>query len=270
VDLRALVEGILERTDYEPVEVIVVARENSDAETLNHLNQIQDDSRISVLSCNSVFSLSEIYDLGVRQAKGELIGLLSSDLRIVSPDWLGELASHALRPEIGAVGAKIIDENSSIQHAGVILGVRGGAGYAFKNFSADSEGYVFRAQVIQNYSAVSGGCLLTRKGVYSEAGGLDQQNFPAVFNDVDLCLRMRSLGYRILWTPYAKLGRAEPRSGNQPNLNEQKAIAILQTKWGEVVTRDPYYNPNLTLQAEDFSLAFPPRATKRWQEEKQG
>jgi GT2 family glycosyltransferase len=269
VDLRTLVEGILERTDYEPVEVIVVARENSDAETLNYLDQLQRDLRIRVLSCNSSFSLSALYDLGVRQAEGELIGLLSNDLRIVSPDWLGELVSHALRPDIGAVGAKIVDENDSIQHAGIILGLHGVAGYAFKNFSADSEGYVFRAQVTQNYSAVSGGCLLLRREVFAEVGGFDEENFPSLFIDIDLCLRIRRLGLRILWTPYAKLNRLTSSqvagAAEKDKSEHERAVRNFQLRWQGVLA-DRYYNPNLTLASEDFSPAFPPRARKPWQE----
>ena len=263
--LGPLVEGILDGTNYETVEVVIVARESSPAEDLDYLDRVKQNPRIKVLTCNDSFNLSAVYDLGVREAKGSLIGFISNEIRIDSPDWLREMASHALRPEIGAVGGKILSENDSIEHAGMILRVRGGAGRAFRSFPADSEGYLFRAQVIQNYSAVSGDCLVMRKEIFTEVGGFDENTFPSSFNDVDLCLRIRSLGLRILWTPYAELTRRAMQPAMAVSGKETdefvRAIKSLQSRWESVMCADPYYNPNLTLEREDFSLAFPPRAT---------
>jgi len=221
-----------------------------------------------VLTCNDPSSLSAIYDLGVREATGRLIGFINSELRIVSPDWLREMVSHTLRPEVGAVGAKIFSENNSIEHAGMILGVRG-VGLAFKGFPADSEGYVFRAQVIQNYSAVSGDCLLMRKELFTEVGGFDEETFPSNLNDVDLCLRIRSRGYRNLWTPYAEVTRRALPSGTEVSEKETdgfaKAIKSLHSRWESVTSADPCYNPNLALNDESFSFGFPPRASRPWE-----
>lgn len=264
--LRPLVEGILDQTDYEPVEVVIVALESFHAEALDYPDRVKQNARLKVLTCNDPRGLSAIYDLGVREGNGSLLGFINSELRIVSPDWLREMVSHTLRPEVGAVGAKIFSENNSIEHAGMILGIRGGVGRAFKGFPADSEGYVFRAQVIQNYSAVSGGCLLMRKKVFDEVGGWDEKNFPSVFNDVDLCLRIRNRGYRVLWTPYAKFQLASsPEVGAAEKANERaRAVRNFQLRWSDALAADPYYNPNLTLDREDFSIAFPRRITKPW------
>ncbi len=263
--LWPLVEGILERTDYEPVEVIIVARESSHPETLDDLDRVKQNPRIKVLTCNDPFSLSATYNLGVREANGNLIGFINSELRIISSDWLREMASHALRPGIGAVGGKILSDTGLIDQAGMILGIRGGASPAFKNCAADSEGYVFRAQVIQNYSAVSGDCLLMRKGVFDEVGGWDEKNFPSVFNDVDLCLRIRNRGYRILWTPYAMLSQIGCQPRKHAAMDEcETAMKRLRSRWSSVISDDPFYNPNLTLASENFSLAFPPRVSPVW------
>lgn len=262
--LQSLVEGILDRTEYKPVEIVIVARE-SDTETLNYLRQMKGDARVKVLTCNDRSSLSAVRNLGVRQAAGTLVGFIANDLRVVRPDWLREMVSHALRPEIGAVGAKIFSENNSIEHAGIILGVRGGVGHAFKGLPEDSEGYVFRAQVIQNYSAASGDCLMIRREVFDQVAGFDEEIFPATFNDVDLCLRLQSCGYRILWTPYAKLSRiarGQVRAVSEMEAGDcVRAIQSLKSRWVSMTSfaSDPFYNPNLTLEAEDFSLAFPPR-----------
>jgi len=262
--LRPLVEGILERTDHVPSEVVAVARESSHPETLDYLDRAKQNPRIKVLTCNDSLNLSAMYDLGVREANGSLIGFINDGLRIVSDDWLREMVSHALRQEVGAVGAKILSENNSIEHAGLILGIRGGVGRAFSGFPADSDGYVFRAQVIQNYSAVSADCLVMRKEIFTEVGGFDEKSFPSSFNDVDLCLRIRSLGLRILWTPYATLQLAPATRMGRTEVAKvefERGIESLRSKW-DSVRFDPYYNPNLTLDSEDFSLAFPPRAKK--------
>jgi glycosyltransferase involved in cell wall biosynthesis len=264
--LWPLVEGILERTDYEPVEVVIVARESSRAQSLDYLDRLNQNPRIKVLTCNDASSLSAIYDLGVREAKGSLIGFINSELTIISSDWLREMVSHALRPEVGAVGAKILSENNSIEHAGMILGIRGAAGHAFKDFPADSEGYLFRAQVIQNYSAVSGDCLVMRKEILTNLGGFDQENFSSVLSDVDFCLRIRRHGYRILWTPYAQLQRVSTTTTGTTDIikTEFDKADEGRPKWDSLQS-DPYYNPNLTLDSEDFSLAFPPRVNKPWE-----
>ncbi|HXM34620.1 MAG TPA: glycosyltransferase, partial [Pyrinomonadaceae bacterium] len=240
-----------------------------DSVTLAHLNQFKRDARLKVLTCAGPFSSSAIYNFGRQHAEGAVIGFIDSDLRIVSSDWLREMASHALRPEVGAVGALIFDENDSIQRAGIILGVRGGVGHAFKGFPTDSEGYVFRAQVIQNYSAVSGDCLVMRKDVFDEIGGFDEETFPSTFNDVDLCLRIRRRGCRLLWTPYAKLNRRTLSIvglAAKDKAEHERVVRNFQSRWSEVLAADPYYNLNLGLESEDFSLASPPRARKPWKD----
>jgi GT2 family glycosyltransferase len=267
--LRPLVEGILEGTDYEPIEVVIVARESSHPEDLDYLDRVKQNPRIKVLTRNDPSSLSATYNLGVREANGSLIGFINGELTIISSDWLREMVSHALRPEVGAVGAKILSENNSIEHAGMILGIRGTAGHAFKDFPADSEGYLFRAQVIQNYSAVSGDCLLMRKEVCAEVGGFDEATFPSNLSDVDLCLRIRSLGLRILWTPYVKLSRRAMQPAIAVSGKETaefaRAIKSLQSRWKSVTSADPYYNPNLSLNDESFSFGFPPRTSRPWE-----
>ena len=273
--LRQVVEGALNQTDYDPIELVIVNNQSSDAATVAYLDEIKRDARVKVVSYDAPFNFSAINNLGVRHAHGEIIGLLNNDLKLFSSGWLKELVSHALRPEIGVVGAKLYYEDGSIQHAGVILGICGSAGHAYKTQPGNSPGYVFRAQCIQDLSAVTGACLFTRREVFDELGGLDEQNFAVAFNDIDFCLRARALGYRVLWTPYAELLHLESASRGPDHVPEKlprflKESEYLRAKWGGVLNKDPYYNPNLTLQTENFSLAFPPLTSLPWKNQPAG
>ena len=267
--LREVVTGILELTDYDPVELLIVDNQSSEPGALSFFREIEKDSRVRVIQYDAPFNFSAINNLAVRLAQGEIVGLVNNDVRIISQEWLKEMVRHALRPEIGAVGAKLYYANDTLQHAGIIMGLGGVAGHPHKCLPKISPGYFCRAQVIQNFSAVTGACLVMRRRVFDEVGGLDEVNLPVAFNDVDLCLRLRELGYRILWTPYAELCHLESASRGRDDLPIQEArfkreIAYMRKRWGDRLFSDPYYNPNLSLETTDFSLAFPPRAPKPW------
>ena len=173
--------------------------------------------------------------------------------------------SHALRPEIGAVGAKLYYPDMTIQHAGVITGLGGVAGHAFKHFPRSEPGTPqFRPHLVHNVSAVTAACVVLRKKVFEEAGGFDEINLKIAFNDVDFCLRVQALGYRNLFTPFAELIHHESASRGAEDSPEkilrfQKEIEFMKSRWGQLLLNDPAYNPNLSLDTEDFSFAFPPR-----------
>jgi GT2 family glycosyltransferase len=178
---------------------------------------------------------------------------------VISCGWLSELASQALRPEIGCVGAKLYYEDGTIQHAGVILGLGGVAGHGHRYFDRDAPGYFNRLMVVQNLSAVTGACLVVRKSVYLEVGGLNERELQVALNDVDFCLRVRQAGYRNLWTPYAELYHHESRSRGADDTPEKRArfaaeFQYMKAKWGDLLTNDPAYSPHLTREREDFSL----------------
>jgi GT2 family glycosyltransferase len=175
------------------------------------------------------------------------------------------MVSHAVRPEIGAVGAKLFYPNGRIQHAGVILGLNGVAGHAFAQHPRDSHGYWNRARVAQNYSAVTAACMVFRKQVFEQVGGLNEKDLPVAFNDVDFCLRVREAGYRNLWTPFAQLYHHESISRGRDDTPAKLARAAseadyMRRKWGSLLDRDPAYNPNLALSIRGFDLAWPPRS----------
>jgi GT2 family glycosyltransferase len=266
--LRQIVDGILHGTNYKPLELIIVDNQSSDPATRQYLRELRKDSCVRVIPYEAPFNFSAINNFAAKEATGQILALVNNDIRIISSEWLREMVSHAVRPEIGAVGAKLYYENETIQHAGIIVGIGGVAGHAHKRLARRSTGYFARAQVIQNLSAVTGACLVMRRQVYDEVGGLDEVNLPIAFNDVDLCLRIREKGYRILWTPYAELYHLESASRG-PDTDPDKLPRFtreqefMKLNWKDRLLCDPYYSPNLTLHKEDFSFDRP-RTLKPW------
>jgi len=258
--LRNCVESIIKKTQYENYEIIIVNNRSTEQKTLNYLSEIQKRfSNIRVIDYNHDFNYSAINNFAVKFAKGELILLLNNDTEVLNPEWLTEMVSHAVRPEIGCVGAKLYYPDGNIQHGGVILGIGGVAGHSHKHFPSEHPGYMNRLILVQNLSAVTGACLMVKKKIYEEVGGLDEENLKIALNDVDFCLKVREAGYRNLWTPYAELIHHESKSRGYEDTPEKvkrfkKEIEFMKKKWGEKLLKDPYYNPNLTLDKEDFSI----------------
>ena len=257
--LERCIGSILCKTTYPHFEIIIIDNESSLPETQDYLRRIQTtDQRVRVLSYSSPFNFSAINNHGVLHARGELIGLINNDTEIISPEWLSEMVSHALRPEIGCVGAKLYYDDGTIQHAGMVLGVKGIAGHCHLDWPAGSLGYHCRLSLIQNYSALTGACLLVRKTIYQQVGGLDEENLKVSFNDVDFCLKVSEAGYRNLWTPYAELYHHEAQTRGLEDSPEKLARfrqeeAFMRTRWSSQLSCDPNYNPNLTTDNGDFS-----------------
>lgn len=195
-DRRALTEtavrSILERSTYTRFEILILDNGSVEQETLDFFAQIQrEDSRVKVLRYDHPFNYSAINNFGARHAKGSIVGLVNNDVEVINPEWLTELVSHCLRPEIGCVGAKLYYSNDTLQHGGVILGIGGVANHSHKNFARNHPGYFARLICIQNYSAVTAACLLIRKEIFDAVDGLDEEHLKVAFNDVDFCLKVR-------------------------------------------------------------------------------
>ncbi|MGI9106618.1 MAG: glycosyltransferase [Pyrinomonadaceae bacterium] len=269
--LSQTVRGLLHETDYASIEVIIVDNQSNDPVTLEYLREIQEDARVRVIAYDAPFNYSAMNNLAVREAQGEIIGLINNDIKVISPAWLKEMVSQASRPGIGAVGAKLLYPDDRVQHAGVIIGINGVAAHAHRFIHRHSPGYINRAMIIQNLSAVTAACMVLRREVFEEVGGLDEVNLAVAFNDVDFCIRVREKGHRIVWTPYAELYHLESASRGRDDTAENaprfvKEVAYMMNIWKDTLAHDPYYNKNLTLEREDFSLAVPPRTTKKWME----
>jgi glycosyltransferase involved in cell wall biosynthesis len=271
--LRRCVDSILEKTAYPVFEVLVMDNGSDDPATLAYLRQLADGTHpllrpghtARVIRHDAPFNYSVINNRGVREAQGEIVGLLNNDLELINPGWLSEMVAQSVRPGIGCVGAMLYYPNDTIQHAGVVVGLGGVAGHAFRDFPRGSHGKFNRARLVQNYSAVTAACLLIRKSTYEQVGGLDEKDLAVAFNDVDFCLKVQAAGYRNLWTPFAELYHHESATRGADD-NPEKAerfrreVETMLLRWGPVLTNDPAYNPNLTLELNDFSLAVPPRS----------
>lgn len=267
--LRRCVESIRNRTDYQPFEIIVIDNGSEEPETLRFFHEMKSEPSVRVLDDRGGFNYSRLNNRAAGEARGDILLFLNNDTEVEERGWLTEMVSHAAREEVGAVGARLWYPDGTLQHGGVILGLGGVAGHAFPHIPRQHPGYFNRAVLQQNCSAVTGACMAVRKRVFEELGGFDEPNLGVTFNDIDFCLRLIQRGYRIVWTPYANLIHHESASrGHQRTREEQvefeRAVDYMHATWGRELLRDPFYNPNLSLNPPGFELAFPPVDVRLW------
>jgi GT2 family glycosyltransferase len=266
--LRMCVSSLLARTDYPSLEILIVNNRTDEPDALALLDELRGEPGVRVLDYDAPFNYSAINNHAAKQARGELLCLLNNDIEIVSAGWLREMVSHALRPEIGAVGAMLHYPDQSVQHAGIVLGLGGVANHAFVHQPHGTAGQMNRARLVQNYSAVTAACLVIRRALYEQVGGFDETGLAVAFNDVDFCLRVRSAGYLNLWTPFAELVHHESASRGSDDSPEKKArfqreVETMRRRWGPLLDHDPAYNVNLALSFQGWDLAWPPRTRPR-------
>lgn len=256
------VRSILEKTEYKNFEIIIIDNESIEPNTLEFFEEIQRSSdKVKVVRYAYPFNYSAINNFGVKHATGQIIGLVNNDVEVISPDWLTEMVRHVMRKEIGCVGAKLFYSNGSIQHGGVILGIGGVAGHSHKYFPGDHAGYFGRLSLVQNLSAVTAACLLVRREIYDEIGGLNEKDLTVAFNDVDFCLRVRESGYRNIWSPYVTLFHHESISRGKEDRPEKvqrfnSEVQYMKRRWGDALSVDPYYSKNLSQDQENFSIGL--------------
>lgn len=269
--LENCVEGLLSRTDYINTEILIVDHESELSETSALLARLRSDSRVRVIGYEGEFNYSAINNMAAAQCRGSILGLINNDVEVINSDWLSEMISLAVLPEVGAVGAKLIYPDNRVQHGGVVLGVGGIANHFCHLLPRSASGYFGRNQLTSSVSAVTGACLVVRKSVYDEVGGLDETNLPVAFNDVDFCLRVLERGFRNVWTPHAELYHHESVSRGPDNAPRkvdrfQKEVDYMRRRWAAKLASDPFYNPNFSLEiGRSFQLAFPPRRAKPWE-----
>jgi GT2 family glycosyltransferase len=265
---RRCVASVLSRTTYAHYDLLIVDNGSDDPECLNWLARVSEHARVSVRRDARPFNFSTLNNDSVREARGEFVALLNDDVEVITPGWLDEMLSLAARPSVGAVGARLLYADHSLQHGGVVVGLQGAAGHALKRLARGDPGPGGRARLLQSYLAVTGACLVVRRALYEQVGGMDEAAFAVAFNDVDLCLKLHAAGYRNLWTPHAELFHHESvsRGKEEPEARRRRLRAegeALRARWPHWVERDPHYNPDLTLASDDFSLADPPRVALR-------
>lgn len=262
--LRQCLTSLRELTDYQPKELIIVDNGSTDDATLEFLRELEQRDEARVLRDPGEFNFSRLINRGAAGATGEVLVFLNNDIVAEEPDWLREMVSHLLQPAVGAVGARLWYPDGTLQHGGVILGLGGVAGHPFDRVPRGHAGYFNRTLLQQNCSAVTAACMVVRRDLFEELRGFNERDLVVSFNDVDFCLRLRARGLRIVWTPYANLTHHESASrGHQPTTAAQEQFlreaTYMQQKWGAELLRDPYYNPNLSLNIPGFDLAVPPR-----------
>ena len=260
-DLQRCITSILDKTTYDNYEIIVVENNSTTDEIYEYYKKIQEYDNVRVISYEDDFNYSKINNLGVENAQGEYILLLNNDTKVITLDWIEELLMYAQREDVGAVGAKLYYEDMTIQHAGVVLGLGAHrtAGHSHYRVSSNNLGYMGRLCYAQNVMAVTGACLMMKKSLYTELGGLDE-NFAVSLNDVDLCVRAWKEGYVNVFTPFAELYHYESVSRGLDDSGEKAArydreSEAFRTKWKELLVKgDPYYNVNFSLDRSDFAL----------------
>jgi O-antigen biosynthesis protein len=263
--LSRCIDSVLSNTDYPAFEILVVDNDSQSPDAREFLAGLSalGTEQIRVLSAPGAFNFSHMNNLAVAQARGEFILMLNNDTAALHPDWLSHMMRHALRQDVGIVGAQLLYPDGKLQHAGVIMGLRGPAEHPCLGLDGTEPGYLFRAQVTQNFSAVTAACLLVSKSVYDEVGGLDEMTFGVSYNDIDFCMRVGQTGRSVVWTPLARLlhegsasQKADVENKSQAHkvqrfAKEQEAMYL---RWPEVIANDPAYNPNLSLTSVGYEL----------------
>lgn len=259
-DLELCLTSIYSTSTYKNFEVIIVENNSTEEETFAFYNKIQQEhERLKVVFWDYEFNYSKINNFGFQHASGEYFILLNNDIEILTPEWIEEMLMFTQRPDVGITGMMLYYPDDTVQHAGVVLGIGEVAGHSHKYYKRGEDGYFFRMTIAQNYSAVTAASMMVKASVYHEVGGLEE-SFAVAFNDVDFCMKVTSAGYNIVWTPYAEAYHYESKSRGLEDNPEKverfnKEISNFVGRWAmQLKAGDPYYNPNLTHEREDFSL----------------
>jgi GT2 family glycosyltransferase len=263
------VQSVRRVTRYPRYAIQLVDNGSDDPEALAAFDALARAGDV-VLHCDPrPFNFSALNNASVGRTDADVVCLLNNDIEALHPEWLEEMVSVALQPGVGAVGAKLFYPDGRVQHGGVLVGLYGAADHAYAGAPGDAPGYAQQLLVRREVSAVTAACLVVRRALYLEVGGLDEEAFGISFNDVDFCLKLRERGYRNVWTPHARLVHHESASRGRALRPEQKAradreLAALRSRWADALRDDPYHSPNLSLDSKVPRLAWPPRERRPW------
>ncbi|MCI8660882.1 MAG: glycosyltransferase family 2 protein [Lachnospiraceae bacterium] len=259
-DLDLCIRSILAKATYKNLEFVVIENNSKAKETFAYYEEIQKEfPQVRVVYWEREFNYSAINNFGASQAKGEYLLFLNNDTELIEPRLIEELLGFCQREDVGAVGARLLYQDDTIQHAGVVVGFGGIAGHTFIGLHQAENSYFHRAMCAQDYSAVTAACMMTKAEVFSQAGGFTEE-LAVAFNDIDYCMKVRARGLLVVYAPYALMYHYESKSRGLEDTPEKVArfnreIRIFANRWPDILAKgDPYYNPNLTLRKSNFAL----------------
>lgn len=257
--LESCINALKKHTTYRNFEIIIIENNSTSKEIFEYYRELSKEDNIHLLKWKKEFNYAAINNFGVRHAKGEYLLFLNNDVTPISENWLEEMLGVCQRPEVGAVGAKLIYPDNTIQHAGCVIGIGGIAGHLFVDMPSNRTGYLHKASLMQDMSAVTAACMMMKKAVFDKAGGFTEE-LAVAFNDVDLCLKVRKDNYLVVYNPYALLYHMESKTRGAEDSEEkmrrfQKEIEYMRCNWIDILKNgDPYYNKNLSLTKWNYSL----------------
>lgn len=266
--LKTCIDSIIEKTTYPNYTITVVDNGSQEQEAFELFDSLKQNPAISIYRDDIPFNYSKLNNNAISRSSADFVCLMNNDIEVITPAWLEEMMGHAMQSDVGAVGARLLYPDNTLQHAGVIMGMGGVAGHAHKNIEENNPGYFGRAVLQQSFSAVTAACLLVARSKFQAVNGLNEEDLQVAFNDVDFCLKLRVAGYRNVWTPYAELYHHESLSRGYEDTPEKqerflKEIYYMKKTWERIINVDPAYSPNLTLDlsAQYFALSWPPRVS---------
>jgi len=267
--LEACLTSLREHTRYPNMEVVVVDHETTERRARRLIDRLADNPDAMVVPFTGPFNFAAMCNRGVAASSGEVVVLLNNDTEVVAGDWLDEMVGQLARPEVGVVGALLLFGDGTIQHAGVHPGIGGLMGHGHKHWPGDDPGYHGRLTVAHEVAAVTGACLGTSRTLWNQLGGLDEKHLAVAYNDIDLCLKARVAGLRVVLAPHAVLHHHESVSRGYDDDPARRArlaaeVATMEERWGDSLHVDPAYNPNLTLDGDGFTPAAKPRVASPW------
>jgi GT2 family glycosyltransferase len=268
--LRPCIQSVLERTSYPNFEVVVVDNGSEEQATLAYLEEIE-TMGVTVIRDPQPFNFARINNHATRGLGADYFCFLNNDTTVITPDWLSEMVRECAQDKVGVVGAKLLYPDGTNQHAGVVLGIGGEkiAGHAFTGTPGEDPAYFGRAELPHELSAVTAACMLTRRDLFEKLGGFDAETFAVAFNDIDYCLRARKAGYKVIFTPQARLTHHESKTRGFDLKGERRKRYLteaeaMKERWGELLSNDPFYSPNLALGMAPFSISHRPRRSFPW------
>ena len=269
--LRKCIDSILQKTTYKNYEIVIVDNGSTATGALKYLGELEAFPGVRVIKNNEPFNFSRLNNIGAEVAKGELLAFLNNDVEVIAPDWLSWMVAEIAAKEVGVVGARLWYPNNTLQHGGIVLGLGGIAGHALRGITKRDEPRDGFTDELSTVSAVTAACMLTRKSVFAAQSGFNERDLAVAYNDVDYCLRVQRHGFRVVYVPEAELYHHESATRRADYSGEniqryKKECEYMRKEWGEALSRDPFFSPNLSLSGREINLAVPPRVKRPWRD----